>query len=248
MEDSLVQSIIKEKKTCYFISPHFDDAILSAGALMKYLSKYTKIVVINIFTKAGPPPYTLSARAFLTQVGYTDAQTLFIDREKEDAEVLSHVANKVINLGYTDALWRKKSDTWFGKILPELDHIYLTYRFHIIRGIISKHDRPMINQIVEKVHDLISDKNAVVFAPLGVGSHIDHVITHEIAKKQKQQVMYWSDFPYNEKQSTETKHLHSFSFGEDLSEKKPLIQGYTSQYQAMFKDSLHLKPETFYYY
>lgn len=247
MTDSVIQSIIAKKKTCYFISPHFDDAILSAGALMSYLSKYTNIVVINIFTKAGPMPYTLSARAFLSQVGYTNAKKLFVDREKEDAAVLQKVSNKIINLGYSDALWRKKSNTWLGKIVPEVDHIYLTYRFHIIRGIISKKDHAMMEEIIKKLHEIITDKDAVVFAPIGVGSHIDHVITHAIASKLKQQRIYWSDFPYNEKQTVATEQFRSFSFGEQLSEKKPLIQGYTSQYKAMFKDSLTLKPETFYY-
>jgi len=247
MTETLLQTIIKEKKTCYFISPHFDDAVLSAGALMAYLSRQTKVKVINIFTKAGPKPYTLSARAFLTQCGYQDAEQLFVDREKEDAQVLSNVVDEVSNLGYSDALWRKKANTWAGQIFPEVDHVYLTYRFHIIRGKISKNDYAMMEQIRKRLHALINDKNAVIFAPLGVGSHIDHVITRKVAEAQKHQLIYWSDFPYNEKQAVESKHLHSFSFGEDLAKKKMLIQGYKSQYQAMFKDSLKLKPEIFYY-
>lgn len=247
MINAVVSSIVKEKRPCYFISPHFDDAILSAGALMSYLSKHTKITVINVFTKAGPPPYTLSARTFLSQCGYTDAEKLFVDREKEDAQVLSTVANTVINLNNADALWRKARNTWFGSVLPEIDARYPTYRFHAVRGVIARSDQAMVKRIIADVRERIKEKDAVVFAPLGIGNHIDHVITRKVAEAQDQQLIYWSDFPYNDRHNIKADQFKSFTFDEQLDRKKMLIKGYKTQYNAMFHDSLTVKPEAFYY-
>jgi hypothetical protein len=251
MNDTFLQSIIRNKKTCYFISPHFDDAIFSAGALMRYLSKYTKIVVINIFTKGGKKPYTLSATTYLKQCNYTDADKLFFDREKEDGIVLSSLTDKVINLGFVDALWRKKPEeniwTKLFSNIAELQMLYPTYRFHVTSGKVAKKDVETIVQIKKKLSDVVPSEQSVIFCPLGIGNHIDHVLARISCEKLFPEVIYWSDFPYNLNTAIDTSTLHSFQFTRDIQEKEKFIKGYVSQYHAMFKDGLDLKPEVFYF-
>src|SRR4030042_3118942 len=107
MEDFL-KNIINNKTHCYFISPHFDDAIFSVGELMQYLSGKVDTTVINIFTSCGAAKNSLSARAYLKQCQQDDAKKLFKVRIDEDQRALTSISAKVHNFGYTDALWRRK--------------------------------------------------------------------------------------------------------------------------------------------
>ncbi len=250
MTERIVQSIINQRKVCYFISPHFDDAILSAGALLTYLSKYTKIVVINVFTKAGEKPYTFSAKTYLKQCGYTDAKKLYTDRESEDAIVFKKIVNKIFNLGFTDALWRRKYmqgflSKMFGN-LPEFQVIYPTYRFHVIRGIIADQDFKTLENIKIRLQKIIDTENGVIFCPFGIGNHIDHILARRACDELFNSNIYWSDFPYNTVSSELIHNLHSFSFEENREEKKKMIAGYVTQYAAMFKDGLSFQPERFF--
>jgi LmbE family N-acetylglucosaminyl deacetylase len=248
MQATIVDDIITKKKVCYFISPHYDDMIFSAGGLATKLTKTNKIVVVNVFTTAGHR-HTLSAKAYLGQCNYSDAAELYQDRAKEDKDALAAVADEVIDLGFNEALWRKKSGLvakLFGKILPEFDSIYPTYRFHIIKGRVAKADRPTVTAIETKLKEIVSLDNAVVFCPLGIGNHIDHVITHLACKESFPHPIYWADYPYTQNSDTNTK-MNSFKYDGHMTEKTKLVAKYKTQYQAMFGASgLALEPERFY--
>ena len=251
MINKYLDSIVKNKKACYFISPHFDDAVFSAGALMTYLAKHVSVTVINIFTKASEPPYTLSADMFLRQCGYNDAQKLFADREREDASVFKSINVKVINLSFSDALWRKKKHPGrLARFFPNiagLSATYPTYKFHAIKGKIAKADLDTIVEIKDELKDKVRDADSVVFCPMGVGKHVDHVITRAVCDELFRDVIRWSDFPYNEKSQKNSGGFQSFSFAEGLSKKRKLIEGYKSQYNAIFHAGLTLRPEEFFY-
>jgi LmbE family N-acetylglucosaminyl deacetylase len=250
MNNESLQSIIKNKKTCYFVSPHFDDAVFSAGALMTYLSKYTDIVVVNIFTNAGGRPYTLSAKQYLKQCGFADAEKLFADREKEDKLALKGVVKKVINLGFVDALWRRKNKkdilSALFKNIAEALVVYPTYRFHVLNKKIAGQDLETIVRIKKSLKDVINSENSVIFCPMGIGSHIDHVITSKVCEEQFSDVIYWSDFPYNIKAEESINGLDSFSFDQDLRQKQQLSKKYVTQYDAIFKNGFTSQPERFF--
>ena len=247
MTNQFLQDIITNKRPVYFISPHFDDAILSAGALMSYLSKKIKVNVVTVFTKADKGD-TISAKQFLRQCGYTNATTLFADRAKEDASVLEPIADMVITLGATDALWRKKYHknivSYLFPFIPEAQVLYPTYRFHISKGHLVKDDMVLVEQIAEKLKKII-EKNAVVFCPIGIGKHVDHVLTRKACEKLNRELIYWSDFPYNKDEAEEEKVLKKFSFDTNLEKKEKLVKGYKTQYHAMFPHGFPKQPEVF---
>lgn len=249
MTDTTIQSILTEKKPCYFISPHFDDAIFSAGALIQYLSKETNITIINVFTKANTLT-TLSAIMYLRQCGYTNALQLFADREQEDKRVFTGIAKHVINLGFTDALWRKKyTKSSFSQFFPffaELQVIYPTYKFHVSKGIIAKEDKQTQTAIATKLRELIVDPNAVIFCPFGFGNHVDHVITRKASEDTFPQLIYWADFPYSNALEKDIQGFRSFSFDKDLEKKEEVMREYETQYPAVFRKGLIRKPEQYF--
>jgi len=251
MTKGLIKEIIDNHKSCVFVSPHFDDALLSAGALIAQLSKHVSITVINVFTKASKPPHTLSAKAFLKQCQYKDAQKLFKDREIEDTFALQGIVQDVVNLGFTDALWRKKQNqnnvlTRLAKYIPEIIHTYPTYRYHIIKGVVSKHDLHIKETIKQQLNFFA--KNSVVFCPLAIGNHVDHVLVRSACEELFNPLVYWSDFPYNTKMETYLPYkMRSFSISENLNKKEKLVKQYKTQYDALFKNGkMPLLKEVFY--
>jgi hypothetical protein len=209
---------------------------------MTYLSQYTSIIVLNIFTKADTPPYTLSARSFLRQCGYSDALLLYKDRLIEDSSALKGIATQIIYLPFIDALWRKKT---FNKkfpllhsLVPEYFHLYPTYRFHILKGKIAAEDYLIYKQI--KMELLSKIKEGVVFCPLGIGNHVDHVIVNKLSEELKRPIIYWTDFPYSQNTQANRKDFTiSFSFDQCKHEKLTILRKYKTQFSGLFSS---LKP------
>jgi len=253
---NVIDDFIATRKTCYFISPHLDDAIFSAGSLISYLAKKTDVHVVSIFSEADAQK-TLSIRVFLNLCGYRDALSLFKDRRKEDIAACEKAGAKVIHLGFTDSLWRKKKSgtvkTFFARILPEIENVYPTYRFHISNGSVSNLDSEMIDNIKRKLTDVVGDNsgNTIVFAPTAVGNHVDHVITRDICTDLFPHAIYWADVPY----ITRADKKYEFPEYGNRAEwkiikdtKKSLLQAYKTQYQAVFKNNeKHIGNEIYYF-
>lgn len=230
-----INKIIAGKYHVIIISPHHDDALLSCEFLLSQLSGKTAITIVNIFTKAHSGPYTLSAKKFLTVSGYTDANALYSQREKEDKKATSDFNVKLINFGFEDALFRRKGKkTALGNILAEFDHIYPTYRWHMLKGI-AEND-PAIAEL-EKLLATYKKKNTVVFAPYGVGSHIDHLLVRKVSEGLFDNLVLYSDFPYNVRANNygETPSgFTRFSFTPDIQKKSQLIKIYKTQVKGLF--------------
>lgn len=242
MSKQTLNSLINQSSEVIFVSPHFDDAVLSCGQLMTELSKKGKrIKVVNVFTKAHNGPYTLSAKTFLsTSGGYQKATKLYLHRGKEDYDALSSIkVKKIINLGFTDALFRKtKTTNWISKLIPETMHLYPTYRWHIIKNNISDKDNSILK--VSAQLSKLAKKNAIIFAPLGIATHVDHIITKEACEKLKNKIVYYSEFPYNLRAEIpqEIKKYSLFTKRVNLSNKKTLISLYKTQFPGLFPGGL----------
>jgi len=247
--NKIINRIVEEKIPCVFVSPHLDDAILSAGDLIAYLSKRTTVEVVNVFTKPSPRPYTLSARSFLRQCGYKDADKLFQDRTREDIKVFSALGIKPHYLDFVDSTWRKIQNIGFirrvlGKIIPELNHIYPVHRLHIINGRVSSKDKAMTVQLSRKLETITSKyKKFYVFCPLAINSHVDHTVVRNVCTKTfKNNLIFWSDFPYNvqrkiDKQEIDKMKLKLFLWRDNIIRKKKLISGYKSQFRTLFPNN-----------
>lgn len=225
---------LKNRKI-YIISPHLDDAILSTGMLLYSLKSHGNSTVINIFTKAHGGPYTLSAHEFIKVSGCTNASELFEKRKKEDTKALKSVKTKNIDLKLQDALFRrKKNHTYFGKYIPELDHIYPTYRWHVLKKI-QPGDTALEELKIKLTKTIPSD--AIVFSPLGIGNHSDHAITHQVCSKLFKNIFYYMDFPYNVRlnyHGNPPAGYKKFELEIDLAVKSKLIRYYSSQIYGLF--------------
>jgi hypothetical protein len=237
-----------KNKQLYIISPHFDDAVLSAGMLMHNLQGKCDVTIINIFTKAHNGPYTISAKQFLKSAGFKNAVNLYKDRLINDRLALSLINAKQVNLNFTDALFRrKKIASNFGKILAEFDHLYPTYRLHVIKQI-AKSDS--CSNILEKKLKLIIPKDALVFSPLSFGNHVDHLITRMVCEKLFKNLIYYSDFPYNIRSNSKKvilKEYQKVALKVDMNIKRKLVNCYASQVSGLFTGGKMPKHSEYFY-
>ena len=239
-----IQKSMNSANSWLFLSPHLDDAILSCGALVQAEAKRREITVATLFTEASHPPHTHAAKAFMRQCASGDADSLFAARRAEDQRVLSGVGAQSIHFGLADALYRRREGSGIfaklGRLVPELIHRYPTYRFDIAYGRVSKGDKHLIALLQAHVRDLIAVMDAeLLFCPLGVGNHVDHVITRTIGSAFPEKVVYYSDFPYNQSHREDdafisTNYLARWTWSENLAAKRPLIRSYVTQADALF--------------
>jgi LmbE family N-acetylglucosaminyl deacetylase len=239
------------------LSPHLDDAALSCGAVMIYAASRTAVTVITLFTEAGQPPHTLSARRYLKQVGARDAQSLYRRRRAEDRAALESIGITCVHAGLPEALFRRRPQRrlWapFARLLPELTHIYPVYRRHITAGRIAAADAGTLHDVCDIVTRAAGSGPSVVLAPLAVGSHVDHVLVRTAAECSGAQVVYYSDFPYNRRHLPDGAFLRRNGLVEtqwplQVEEKADLIRAYETQVGALFKGG-HIPPapEVFFY-
>jgi LmbE family N-acetylglucosaminyl deacetylase len=227
-----------------FLSPHLDDAVLSCGALIAEFAPRRPITVATVFTAAGPPPHTLAARSYMRQCAAADAAALFEDRRAEDRDVVREIGADPVHLDETDALYRRRSVPepmeWLGARVPELVHRYPTFRFDIAKGRVSRGDRVLVKQLRARVAELMSRTAAeLVFCPVGVGRHVDHLITRAVGDVAGMRTIYYSDFPYNQDAEADpaflaTRDLVPWTWDEGINAKERLIRGYRTQADALF--------------
>lgn len=250
MNKITLREIVKNYDEFVFVSPHLDDAALSCGQLiLELLKKRKKVSVVNIFTKAHKGPYTLSAKKYLIDSGgYSDATDLYKKRIEEDKAALSSIkVENIINLGFCDALFRKReSKNPLGKYISELDHYYPTYRWHVL-GERCSHDVVSLN--LQRKLKKIVNKNAMVVAPYGVGGHVDHLITRAVCEELFKNIVLYSDFPYNirSKNFGEKTGKQVFELEPDMSRKEKIARMYESQFGRLFPDNKMPKHKEVYF-
>jgi LmbE family N-acetylglucosaminyl deacetylase len=227
------------------LSPHLDDAVLSCGALMNHVSADIPVTVATFFTEGGTPPYTLSARSYLRQTGTHDANRLYLARRAEDQAVLEGAAISYFHAGLTDALFRRRTRPllnwlpWTGGLVPELSHIYPTYRLHITRGRVSPHDAGTLRRILDMIDHLSLKSSSFLLAPLAVGGHVDHILVRTAGELSRKRVGYYSDFPYNTRYEPDPffvrrNALVQATWSHNLADKPALIRGYRTQVDSLF--------------
>ena len=242
---SIINEIIKNQTHCFFISPHLDDAVLSAGSVMSYLAGKTPLTIINIFTQAGGKPYTRSVKGFLKSCGVNDAKELFELRRKEEQQVIRQLGIDSINLGFIDGGFRKRRKKnrildVIGSKIPEIHHLYPLGR-KILK--LAKEDEALAKEIKQSLAQCVKDKtNYVVFCPWGKVAHMDHVITRNVCLEIFTNIIFWTDYPYIKNSRIrlclKNNTLRKFVWDKNMEEKKKLISFYKTQLFSLFPDGV----------
>ncbi len=240
-----VRTVVGSGVPILVLSPHLDDAVLSCGGLLGWAGRRAPVTVATLFTEASPPPYTLSARQYLKQTGAADAEELYAERRAEDRRVLELLDVRWRHAALVDGLFRRLPRPRPGaqrlaRLLPEVAHVYPTYRLHLARGRVSPYDAETLRAVGETVDALLPERSGgLLLAPLGVGGHADHVLVRTAAERSGRPVVYYSDFPYNQHAAADARftgrhRLVARAWERGLDRKAELVRGYRTQADALF--------------
>jgi len=234
-----------------FVSPHLDDAVLSCGALLSHLAGTCPVTVLTVFSAAAQPAKSgLAARKTLRSLGIADADAHYEERRAEDIEVLKEAGASWIHLGLTDALFRRvghsaRNPAGTGRAA------YPTYRFDAARGRVASSDSGLSAEVGDMIREAaVASGATTVFGPLGVGRHVDHLITREAVTASGVNAVYYSDFPYSVSNSPDERFVHaaslrSYEWISGRAENAKLIAGYRTQFDLLFPHGLPMSPETY---
>lgn len=174
-------------KNHLFISSHLDDAVFSCGATMANLvERGERVGIFNLFSGNPNPPYSPVAKKLHKLWG--SPRLIGHLRHAEDAAAVAFLG---INAHYEDvpeAIYR--TDTQ-GRWLYGGDRAMFGAR--------QPDDIWLVPYFVGRIRLLFHNASPSIYAPLGIGGHVDHNIAFEIGLGLAQQglpVLFYEDFPY----------------------------------------------------
>ncbi len=166
-----------------YISPHLDDAVLSAGGLIYEQTRAGIEVEIWTFMCGFPPTEELSpfAQVLHKQWGISAAAEVITARRTEDVNAATIVGAKAIHFDYLDCIYRhgKNGDWLYSDVFvpPHEDEV----------------DLP--SQIAESISACLKPDDKLV-CQLALGSHLDHVTVRRAVELLQLPIFYDVDIPY----------------------------------------------------
>ena len=231
------------------LSPHFDDAALSAGGwLHRRAASGARVLVVTVCA-APPPQGPLSAfagahhRRWGAPAGgeHRDAARMTALRRAEDETALARLGVAGRWLDVPDAIYRR-APRGTGQqpafLYTDMDALF---------GALDERERGLVEQIAVALGGLpdVHGKTQVL-APLCVGGHVDHRLVRAAAERWRgRSLAYYEDYPY----ARDPTALAAVVDGTDLvPERLPLSEGdveakveairaYDSQLSTFWRDA-----------
>lgn len=166
-----------------YISPHLDDAVLSAGGLIYEQTRAGMDVEIWNFMCALPPSEELStyAQVLHFQWGISSAVEVITARRAEDIRAANIVGAKTIYFDFLDCIYRRgRNGDWLYSYVFDPPHE-------------DEGDLPA--RIAESISARLKPTDQLV-CQLGLGSHVDHILVRRAVDLLQRPVLYDVDIPY----------------------------------------------------
>lgn len=211
--------------THLYLSPHLDDAVLSCGGMIHRQTQSGERVRVITICAGDAPPGPLSAFAQgLHDRWQTPANTVAL-RRAEDLTALASLGAEALHLAVPDCIYRGAGG----------EHWYASES--AIFGELHPAEEGLINQLAAQLRGLGPGR---VYAPYGLGHHVDHQLTRRAAEQAGMIYAYYEDYPYAEHTSVASADAlspHSLALTpEAVSAKVRAIAAYTSQISSFWPD------------
>lgn len=168
-----------------YLSPHLDDAVLSAGGLIFEQSRTG--IPVEIWTlMCGYPPCTEAdvssfAQLLHAQWGFSGAEETIRQRREEDRQAARILGADIVHFDFLDCIYRRGSDgQWLYSDVFIPPH---------------PEDSSIPGRIAAAVAARLEPDDLVV-CQLSVGSHVDHVLVRAGAELLGRSLYYDVDLPY----------------------------------------------------
>jgi LmbE family N-acetylglucosaminyl deacetylase len=166
-----------------YLSPHLDDAVLSAGGLIYEQTRSGIPVEIWTFMCGDPQldEYSPFAKLLHAQWGFSSAEETAQMRREEDRHAAAIVGAKTVHFDFLDCIYRRGANgEWLYSDIAFPPH---------------PEDAGLPAQIAETISARLTPDDVLV-CQLSVGSHIDHVLVRQAAELLGRLLLYDVDVPY----------------------------------------------------
>ena len=161
--------------TALFLSPHLDDAAFSAGTIIALLAAHEEVVVATVFTRsvASPQGFALTCQ---TDKGFAPEVDYMAIRRAEDEAACAILGARAVWLDLPEAPHRG-----YGSALALFG---------------ARREDDALERVLATIAPLVS-KASSVYAPLGLGDHVDHHLVRDAVETLRpDRLMLWEDMPY----------------------------------------------------
>lgn len=166
-----------------YLSPHLDDAVLSAGGLIREQAASGCSVEIWTVMAGAPASDDVPefARAMHQIWGFESAQQAVQLRRQEDDRAAAEVGARSIHLDFLDCIYRRG---------PQGEGLYsdVTVPIH-------PDDADLPGRIAHALAARLRPDDLVI-CQLGIGRHVDHLIVRQAAEMLHRPLKYDADVPY----------------------------------------------------
>ncbi len=190
----------QESPTIY-LSPHFDDATLSCGGTIhQQIQRGQAVLVITICAASPTDPFSPYTQAMHQRWG--NPLDVVATRRAEDHAAMQILGAPYLHLNVQDCIYRGYFPPKTSKVLKtsEVSPAWYYTSDAAIFGEIHPRDTTFLPHLMACTTLKISPKPTIV-APLGVGNHVDHQLTHLAAwdlHRQGYPVCFYEDYPYSD--------------------------------------------------
>lgn len=175
-----------------YLSPHLDDAVMSCGGIIhKQASKGDQVQVITVFAgeyqDGRPSPFAQVQHDY-----WGNPPRPMPLRRAEDAAALVLLGADAVHMDYLDCVYRAGPD---GEWLYA-DEEALWQKVHPADPLAEDGAQ----NLVDRMEALLPPPDqGQVYAPLGVGQHVDHQVVHAAARElpaRGYRMAFYEDYPY----------------------------------------------------
>ena len=166
-----------------YLSPHLDDAVLSAGGLI--YEQVQSGIPVEIWTlMCGFSPWEDNspfAELQHQQWQFSSSEEATRSRREEDRNAAGVLGATTFHFDFLDCIYRRGANgdwLYYGAIAPPVSD-----------------DRGIPQQIADAVSARLLPDDVVV-AQLSIGSHVDHVLVRQAVDMLQRPVLYDIDIPY----------------------------------------------------
>jgi LmbE family N-acetylglucosaminyl deacetylase len=196
------------------LSPHLDDAVFSAGALLARLAESHEVVVHTLLTGGSHPASGFALACQLDKGLSPDTDYMALRREEDRA------AAGLLGVAAAHHL------------LLEAPH--RGYETPAALFDAQRADDPLPAQLHKLLPELLKEAD-LVLAPYGFGNHIDHVIVRQAAEAAAaSKLLLWRDLPYAARLTEPLEGWRAVSSAETLEAKVAACLAYRSQIGFQF--------------
>jgi LmbE family N-acetylglucosaminyl deacetylase len=225
-----------------YISPHLDDAVLSAGGFIYEQTQAGIPVEIWTIVCGFPPPGELTplAQVMHFQWGTGTAKETINLRRAEDRKAARIVGAKPVHFDVPDCIYRRG---------PDSEPLYLDI-------FVQPHEveAHLPDQIAETIAPRLQADDQVI-CQLGIGGHVDHILVRHAAERLNRPLWYAADAPYLFKQPEELapqvagmrESLHSITEA-GLRAWVEAVLAYKSQLNSVFENPEKIEEDIRSYY